>query len=74
LKSLTKTFQHAVQITRALKVRYLWIDSLCIVQDDDGEWESQSANMGLVYANAKCVISASASRDSNGGCFMPKDL
>lgn len=74
IKSLSKNFQHAVQITRALKVRYLWIDSLCIVQDDDGEWESQSANMGLVYANAKCVISASASRDSNGGCFMPKDL
>ncbi|KAF2663339.1 HET-domain-containing protein [Microthyrium microscopicum] len=71
---LTKNFQDAIKITRALKLRHLWIDSLCIVQDDNTEWESQSANMGLVYANAQCVISASASNDSNGGCFMPKEL
>ncbi|EXJ65081.1 hypothetical protein A1O7_01421 [Cladophialophora yegresii CBS 114405] len=74
IKSLTKNFQHAIRITRALKVRYLWIDSLCIVQDDDAEWEAQSADMGLVYANAECVVSASASRDSDGGCFRPQDL
>jgi len=74
MSRLTKNFQHAVRIARALDIRYLWIDSLCIVQDDDAEWESESANMGLVYANSKCVISASASKDSNGGCFMPKEL
>lgn len=33
-KILPKTFKDAVLVTRALKVRYLWIDSLCIVQDD----------------------------------------
>jgi hypothetical protein len=74
ISSLTKNFQHAVRIARALNIRYLWIDSLCIVQDDDVEWESESANMGLVYANSKCVVSASASKDSNGGCFTPKEL
>ncbi|ORY13489.1 heterokaryon incompatibility protein-domain-containing protein, partial [Clohesyomyces aquaticus] len=74
ISSLTKTFQHAVRIARALNIRYLWIDSLCIVQDDDAEWESESANMGLVYANSKCVVSASASKDSDGGCFMPKEV
>ncbi|KAH8586990.1 heterokaryon incompatibility protein-domain-containing protein [Bisporella sp. PMI_857] len=74
INSLTKNFQDAVAITRGLKVRYLWIDSLCIVQDDNAEWEAESANMGLVYASAKCVISASASKDSNGGCFLPREL
>lgn len=74
ISSLTKNFQDAVRISRALKIRYLWIDSLCIVQDDHAEWESESADMGLVYANSKCVVSASASKDSNGGCFMPRDL
>jgi hypothetical protein len=45
---------------------------LCIVQGDDAEWEEQSA--GLVYANAKCVVSATASKDSDGGCFLPRDI
>lgn len=34
IDSLTKTFQHAVVITRKLGIRYLWIDSLCIIQDE----------------------------------------
>ena len=35
---LPKTFQDAVVVTRALGLRYLWIDSLCIIQDDEGDW------------------------------------
>lgn len=33
-KELPTTFQHAILVTRALGVQYLWIDSLCIIQDD----------------------------------------
>jgi hypothetical protein len=71
---LPRNFQHAIAITRQLGVCYLWIDSLCIIQDDTGEWEAQSAKMGLVYANAKCVISATASKNSTGCCFVPRAL
>jgi len=71
---LSKNFRDAIIITRQLGVRYLWIDSLCIVQNDVLEWEIQSAKMGLVYANAGCVISATASKDSSGGCFQPRTL
>lgn len=71
---LSKNFRDAVTITRRLGVCYLWIDSLCIVQNDILEWEAQSKEMGLVYANARCVISATASMDSSGGCFQPRTL
>lgn len=37
--SLSKTFQEAVQITRAFGIRYIWIDSLCILQDSTADWE-----------------------------------
>jgi hypothetical protein len=74
IQTLPKNFQDAVKITGQLRTRYLWIDSLCIVQDDAQEWEAQSTKMGLVYTNVKCVISATASKDSTGGCFQSRNL
>lgn len=44
------------------------------MQQDPVEWEQQSSDMGLVYANAKCVISGTASEDSTGGCFKPREF
>lgn len=74
LTVLPSTFRDAVDITCKLGARYIWIDSLCIVQDDLDEWAAQSVDMGLVYANAKCVISATASGNPGGGCYYPRDL
>ena len=42
---LSKTFQDAVVITHELGLRYIWIDSLCILQDDLSDWETESKNM-----------------------------
>jgi hypothetical protein len=68
---LPKTFQDAIQITRQLKIQYLWIDCLCIVQDPE-EWEKEAAAMTEVYRNAEITISASASSDSYSGCFVDR--
>src|SRR5436305_14453620 len=38
-QSLPKTFQDAIVVTRRLGYQYLWIDSLCIVQDSHRDWE-----------------------------------
>lgn len=73
INDLPKNFQHAVSITKQLGYEYLWIDSLCIIQDDESDWEQESAKMGLVYSNAICVISAIGAASSHGGCFFPKD-
>jgi len=70
MDSLPKTFQDAVIITRKLNMPYLWIDSLCIVQDDVRDWEEQSAIMGQYYSQSYLTIAAAASRDSSGGCFL----
>jgi hypothetical protein len=59
LQDLSKTFRDAIVITRRLGLRYIWIDSLCIVQDDPQEFEVECGRMGLIYARSYCTISVS---------------
>ncbi|KAF2433249.1 HET-domain-containing protein [Tothia fuscella] len=67
--TLPKTFQDAVDITRRLRVRYLWIDALAIIQDDKLDWQRESAKMGAVYSMSFLTIAADAGVDCNSGCF-----
>ncbi|KAF2811222.1 heterokaryon incompatibility, partial [Mytilinidion resinicola] len=62
---LPKTFQDAVIINRRLGIRYLWIDSLCILQDSESDWHFESARMGEIYTNS--YITSAASLAPNGG-------
>lgn len=57
--SLPQCFQDAIEVTQALGVRYLWIDSLCIIQDEDylSDWARESSMMDKVYANPMVNIS-----------------
>jgi hypothetical protein len=72
LSSLPKTFQDAVTATRVLGFRYLWIDSLCIVQDNKDDWKRQSQMMATIYQNAVITLAASAASDSTQGLFFPR--
>lgn len=67
LTTMSPTFRDAVIVTRALGVRYLWIDSLCIIQDSDEDWARESAKMAQVYKNSFVAIAASSSADSQQG-------
>jgi hypothetical protein len=69
--TLPKTFQDAVTIAKELAVSYLWIDSICIIQDSEDDWMEQFAQMASIYSNAWLTISASASISSQSGCFVP---
>ncbi|KAK6839918.1 hypothetical protein PG987_005784 [Apiospora arundinis] len=67
LSELPRTFQEAIEVTRALQVPYLWIDSICIIQGDDADWRRESKLMENVYASAYCTIAATAANDSTTG-------
>lgn len=69
IEEMPKTFLDSMEITRKLGYDYIWIDSLCIIQDDENDWAKESAIMGYIYGNSVCNIAALASKDSNGGCF-----
>ena len=66
---LPATFQDAIVVASELGLEYIWIDSLCIIQDDDDNWEDQASKMATVYAGSFLTIAATGSPDGNGGCF-----
>lgn len=75
VKDLSRTFQDAIKITRSIGIRYLWIDSLCILQDHDDltDWEREASRMQSVYKNSYLTIAATGARDGSEGCmFLPE--
>lgn len=65
---LSRTFQDAVQVARGLQLSYLWIDSLCIVQDDTEDWIREAEQMANVYRESVCTISALSADGGDSGC------
>jgi hypothetical protein len=70
IEEIPQTYIDAFEITRSLGVRYIWIDALCIVQDDPEDWQVESAKMCEIYRNAYCTIAASAAASNGKGCFI----
>lgn len=69
---LPKTFQDAVVLTRNLGLPYIWIDSLCIIQDDIQDWKIESAKMADVYRHAYCTVAATGSHGDQEGMFVER--
>ncbi|KAK5992343.1 hypothetical protein PT974_05747 [Cladobotryum mycophilum] len=74
LNDLTLNFRDAVSISFKLGLRYLWIDSLCIIQDDTGDWEVEAAKMADIYRQSYINLAASAAHDAHGGIIGPSSL
>jgi hypothetical protein len=72
LKSMPRTFQDAIKVTRALGQRYLWIDSICIVQGGHGDFDEECKRMENVYSGAYCVLAASCATDQRSGFLLPR--
>ena len=67
LENLPRTFQDAVLVVRKLGLRFLWIDALCIVQDDLADWAREAARMADVYGSAHLTIAATSAESSTDG-------
>ncbi|KFY29082.1 hypothetical protein V493_02567 [Pseudogymnoascus sp. VKM F-4281 (FW-2241)] len=72
MSQLSKSFKDAFLITQRLGLNYIWIDSLCIVQDSAADWERESASMSEVYSNSYCTIAAAHAADGTYGCFIER--
>jgi hypothetical protein len=73
IDALPATFRDAVEICRKLHITYLWIDSLCIIQDNNDDWRIQAASMADIYENSRITIAASAAKNPTEGCFREID-
>ena len=70
--SMNQTYRDAVIMTQKLGLRYLWIDSICIIQDDRDDWERESKKMAQIYRNAVVTLSAARSFSTDDSLFPPR--
>ncbi|KAH7383937.1 heterokaryon incompatibility protein-domain-containing protein [Pyrenochaeta sp. MPI-SDFR-AT-0127] len=68
-RELPQTFQDAIVITKSLGIQYLWIDSLCIIQEGDGmaDWRRESKRMEEVFSSAYCALAATSAINPTQG-------
>lgn len=72
IKKLPKVFQDAIHVSFELGISYLWIDSLCIIQDSEEDWAHESKRMGGVYSNGEFNIAATGYEDGLSGLFSER--
>ncbi|KAI9685013.1 MAG: hypothetical protein M1822_005405 [Bathelium mastoideum] len=72
LEKMPQTFQDAVYATRALGVRYLWIDALCLLQKDEEDWLREAPKMQEVYGNSYLSLAAVSADNCEQGLFRQR--
>lgn len=74
LHSLPATLRDAVVVTRQMGFRYLWVDSMCIIQDSDEDKAAELVKMPRIYGSSQLTISASSATTSNEGFLQIRNL
>ena len=72
LEKLSRVFLDAIKFTRRVGIRYLWIDSLCIMQDSVSDWKAEAALISQVYANCVLNITADPTDSTVPGMFRER--
>lgn len=72
-EELPAVFRDALMLTKSLGQQWIWIDALCIIQDDERDWQQQSSEMAAVYSNSFLNIAATSSPDSHRGFFSERN-
>jgi hypothetical protein len=73
VSQLSRVFQDAINLTRQLGIEYIWIDSLCIIQDSSEDWATESQLMDRVYQHSWCSIAATGFRDGLKSFYVERD-
>ncbi|TID00063.1 hypothetical protein CH35J_006288 [Colletotrichum higginsianum] len=74
VSAFPQTVQDAIEVTRRLNLRYLWVDAVCIIQDSQSDWEAESARMASVYQNAHLTIAAATSHSASEGFLRQRHI
>jgi hypothetical protein len=73
ISKLPRTFRDAIYVSWRMSIQYIWIDSLCIIQDSEDDWKRESALMMSVYSGAFCNIAATGAPDARTGLFFDRN-
>ncbi|KAL3601519.1 hypothetical protein FPOAC2_05783 [Fusarium poae] len=72
MEKVPLTVADSIRVCRALEIRYLWVDALCIIQGDRDDWSNESFQMSSIYENSYltlCIVQG----DSCSSGFLHKD-
>lgn len=72
-ETLPTAYQHAIMVTRELNIRYLWIDSICVIQSSPSDWAREAQRMEDVFSQAYCVLAASAASGQRDGFLKRRE-
>ncbi len=73
LSELPPTIQDAIDFTRRLGISYIWIDRLCIMQDDNDDWKGHAAKMCDIYEAASLTLAALGARARDEGLYLSRE-
>jgi hypothetical protein len=62
--------QDVISVLRRLGILYVWIDCMCIIQDNKDDWRREAATMASVYANAELTLAATWCSGSGQSLFQ----
>ena len=71
---LPRLFQDAITLTREIGLQFIWIDCLCIVQDDRSEWETEAPKMSLYYSESYLTIAATRCKNPSEGLLCDRPI
>jgi hypothetical protein len=72
LSALPQTIRDAIRVTHSLGYRFLWIDSLCILQDSDEDKRNEIGNMRSIYSDSSLVIIAASAKKVGDGFLQTR--
>jgi hypothetical protein len=72
MNTLPRTLQEAIYVAQRMGISYLWVDSLCIVQDDAEDWRHESSRIPTIFGGSSLSIAATSAKHSNEGCFFDR--
>ena len=73
LDELPLTIRDAIRTARVFNIDYIWIDAICIIQDDVEDWGRESSQMDKVYRHAYLTFAAANSESSFDGFLHDRD-
>ena len=73
ISKLPQQVQTAIQIFRSLGIRYIWVDALCITQDDEEDWRIYTERTAGIYKGSDLTIAVSSNVVCAEGCYMTEE-
>lgn len=73
INELPRTLKDAILTVRALGIDFIWIDAICIIQDDKDDWSREASRMGKVYHHSYFTVATTNSESSFDGFLQDRE-